>query len=268
MNTPVRSPCCRAYLSAAWIAKAGCVFRCHCFTLRLAPGTAKVIRYYDALPLGFEPVIRSASRGNIRPAMAACAAKIGRMALFSFAISNRCVTMWPLPQAKGGCAPLPVIFARTTTLDVRDSRERVARHPCPACQSGHARTAGPAADGLSLPPACHGRILTGTRKTPQNVPRLQIAKRMTKQPCNCSSLPNPGCALGCELRSSRCGAGGCLSSQRGAAAELRILYSMAHASGASPSRGFRLFWCRGNGVRCAGARLRNSCPPVGSRGRG
>lgn len=202
----------------------------------LAPGTAKVIRYYDALPLMSphtvgEPWQHAASHGRMLQR------NIDDGAIF-FCDSEpvRDDVLRLFPQAEKQVHTIPVILAPHYCPDVRSENELraiLARRASPATAANRKTTA----DGAALPRLV---MAVSTLEPRKNYLKMfhafEIAKRMTKQPMQLLIVANPGWRSEVELAELK------VLVQEGAyhlsgvpLSELRILYSMAHCV-VAPSR--------------------------------
>ena len=203
---------------------------------RLAPGTAAMIRYYDALPLLSphtigEPWMHALSHGRMlqrnmqEGANFYCDSEPVRDDLLRL-----------FPEAEKRVHTIPVVLAPDYRPDVRpksDLRTILNRRASPVTAAGRAAVAEPA----ELPRLI---MAVSTLEPRKNYLKLfhafQIAKRLTTQPIQLLVVANPGWRSDAEMAELKALVReGAFHLSGVPQAELRILYSMAHLV-VAPSR--------------------------------
>ena len=226
---------------------------------RLAPGTAAMIRYYDALPLLSphtvgEPWPHALSHGRMLQRNMADGAQF-----FCDSEPVRGDLLRMFPDAERRVHTIPVVVAPDYRPDVRPQRELrtiLARRASPVT-AGARRSPDPA----ELPRLI---MAVSTLEPRKNYLKLfhafEIAKRITSQPMQLLIVANPGWRSEAELAELK------VLVREGAyhlagvpQAELRILYSMAHVV-VAPSRAEGFDYSGAEGMACGAPVLASNIP--------
>ncbi len=228
---------------------------------RMAPGTRMMIRYYDALPLLSphtigEPWPHALSHGRMLQRNMQDGAEF-----YCDSEPVREDVLRLFPEAERRVHTIPVTVAPEFYPDVRperDLRTILARRVSPATASS--RPAGPAA------PAALPRLFmaVSTLEPRKNYLKLfhafEIARRMTKQPIQLLIVANPGWRSDAELTELKALVReGTFHVAGVPAAELRILYSMAHCV-VAPSRAEGFDYSGVEGMACGAPVLASDIP--------